>query len=162
MPFCACFRSLLLFLILGSIHGKAVRPGFNTGEGSEEKANIGCLFQKNSTFPLSVKVDISIIGANHAFKVVHDVSNRSTSPWDYRYYEDPNRFPQVIAEAKCRHYSCVASTGQEDYNLNSVPIRQEILVLRREQKGCQQTYRLEKKLVTVGCTCAMPIIRYLF
>uniref|UniRef100_A0A8C3F8B9 Interleukin-17F n=1 Tax=Chrysemys picta bellii TaxID=8478 RepID=A0A8C3F8B9_CHRPI len=75
--------------------------------------------------------------------------------------EDPNRFPQVIAQAKCRHYSCVDSTGQQDYSMNSIPIQHEILVLQRERRGCQHTYRLEKQLVTVGCTCARPIIHYL-
>lgn len=74
--------------------------------------------------------------------------------------KDPNRFPQVIADAKCRLSGCVNSLGQEDHSLNSVPIKQEILVLRREQQGCPPTYRLEKKLITVGCTCAAPVVRY--
>ena len=74
--------------------------------------------------------------------------------------EDPNRFPQVIADAECRLLGCLNSLGQEDRSLNSVPITQEILVLRREQRGCQPTYHLEKKLITVGCTCAAPVIQH--
>uniref|UniRef100_A0A8C8ANZ7 Interleukin-17F n=1 Tax=Otus sunia TaxID=257818 RepID=A0A8C8ANZ7_9STRI len=74
--------------------------------------------------------------------------------------EDPNRFPQVIADAKCRLSGCVNPLGQEDHSFNSVPIQQEILVLRREQEGCLPTYRLEKKVITVGCTCAAPVIHH--
>uniref|UniRef100_A0A8C3PBS4 Interleukin-17F n=1 Tax=Chrysemys picta bellii TaxID=8478 RepID=A0A8C3PBS4_CHRPI len=160
------FHSLLLMLILvlqakNSAHGKAVQPGFNTERGTDEKKSDDCPPQKDARFPLSVKVDISISSTKHAIKVAHDVSNRSMSPWDYSINEDPNRFPQVIAQAKCRHYSCVDSTGQQDYSMNSIPIQQEILVLQRERRGCQHTYRLEKQLVTVGCTCARPIIHYL-
>ncbi|CAM5131060.1 unnamed protein product [Natator depressus] len=160
------FRSLLLMLILvlqakNSAYGKAVQTGFNIERGTDEKKSDDCPLQKDSRFPLSVKVDINISSTKHATKVGHDVNNRSMSPWDYSINEDPNRFPQVIAQAKCRHYSCVDSTGQEDYSMNSIPIQHEILVLQREQRGCQHTYRLEKQLVTVGCTCARPIIHYL-
>uniref|UniRef100_K7FL34 Interleukin 17F n=2 Tax=Pelodiscus sinensis TaxID=13735 RepID=K7FL34_PELSI len=158
--------SLLLMLILGlsaknSALGKAIRPGFNGERGAEEKKSDDCPPQKDSRFPLSVKVDISISSTQHATKVAHDISNRSVSPWDYSIDNDPNRFPQVISQAKCRHYSCVDSAGQEDYSMNSIPIQHEILVLRREQRACQPTYRLEKQVITVGCTCARPIIHYL-
>lgn len=44
--------------------------------------------------------------------------------------------------------------------MNSVPIQQEFLVLRREPQGCSRSFRLEKVLVTVGCTCVTPIVRY--
>ncbi|XP_065443364.1 interleukin-17F-like [Chrysemys picta bellii] len=176
------FHSLLLMLILvlqakNSAHGKAVQPGFNTERGTDEKKSDDCPPQKDARFPLSVKVDISISSTKHAIKVGHDVSNRSMAlatltgkfdGWKSNFWvrliainEDPNRFPQVIAQAKCRHYSCVDSTGQQDYSMNSIPIQQEILVLQRERRGCQHTYRLEKQLVTVGCTCARPIIHYL-
>uniref|UniRef100_A0A8C8VMI3 Interleukin 17F n=1 Tax=Pelusios castaneus TaxID=367368 RepID=A0A8C8VMI3_9SAUR len=157
------FSSLLLMLILvhsakNSAHGKAVRSGFNKGRETDMKTSDNCPPQKDSRFPLSVKVDINISGPKHATKMAHDINNRSMAPWDYSIDEDPNRFPQVIAQAKCRHYSCVDSTGEEDYSMNSIPIQHEILVLRREQRGCQHAYRMEKQLVTVGCTCVRPII----
>ncbi|XP_074845257.1 interleukin-17F-like [Carettochelys insculpta] len=160
------FHSLLLMLSLvllakKSVHGMAIQPGSNQERGTDDQKGDDCPTQKDSRFPLSVKVDISISSTQHATKVVHDVSNRSISPWDYSIDNDPNRFPQVISQAKCRHYSCVDSAGQEDYSMNSIPIQHEILVLRREQRGCQHAYRLEKKLITVGCTCARPIIHYL-
>lgn len=73
---------------------------------------------------------------------------------------DPNRFPSEIAEAQCRHSGCINAEGQEDSSMNSVPIQQEFLVLRREPQGCSRTFRLEKVRVTVGCTCVTPIVRY--
>ncbi|XP_007061784.3 interleukin-17A [Chelonia mydas] len=158
------FRTLLLVLILvlsaKPARGRAVRTVPNKEGGTNEKMSDDCPTQKNSRFPLSVKVNIHISSPSHAIRMAHDVRNRSISPWDYSMTKDPNRFPEVIAEAKCRHYSCVNALGQEDYSMNSVPIQQEILVLRREQRGCQHTYRLEKQLITVGCTCAVPVLHH--
>ncbi|XP_027519254.1 interleukin-17F-like isoform X3 [Corapipo altera] len=108
----------------------------------------------------SVEVNIRISKSHHTFRMVHDIRNRSLAPWDYRLDKDPNRFPQVIADAQCRLSGCVSPLGQEDHSLNSVPIKQEILVLRREQQGCRPTYRLEKKVITVGCTCVTPVIHH--
>uniref|UniRef100_A0A8C8SA82 Interleukin 17F n=1 Tax=Pelusios castaneus TaxID=367368 RepID=A0A8C8SA82_9SAUR len=156
------FRILLLVLLMvlsakNSGHGKTIRPRPNKEGDADEKKNGDCATQKNSRFPLSVKIDIHIVSPSHAIRMAHDIRNRSISPWDYSITKDPNRFPEVIAEAKCRHYNCVDFLGKEDISMNSVPIQQEILVLQREQRGCQHTYRLEKKLVTVGCTCAVPV-----
>ncbi|XP_062427198.1 interleukin-17A [Rhea pennata] len=158
------FRSLLLVLLAllsasSPACGKAVRPRLKT-ESLFKQADAGCLTPKDSQFPQTVKVNVSIRNINQDSKLFHDVSSRSLAPWDYRIDEDPNRFPQVIADAQCRHSSCVDLAGQLDYSVNSVPIRQEILVLRREQRGCQHSYRLEKKMITVGCTCVNPIIQH--
>nr|XP_025949628.1 interleukin-17F-like [Dromaius novaehollandiae] len=158
------FRSLLLALLAllsasSPAYGKAVRPGLKL-ERLFKQADVGCLTPKDFQFPQTVKVNISISNTNQDTKTTRDVSSRSLAPWDYRIDEDPNRFPQVIADAQCRHSSCVDLAGQLDYSVNSVPIRQEILVLRREQRGCQHSYRLEKKMITVGCTCARPVIQH--
>ncbi|XP_062494573.1 interleukin-17F-like [Pezoporus occidentalis] len=157
-------RSLFLVLVLAltvgsSPHGRVAHPRPSKNGGSVRLSE-DCLNQKNLKFPTVVKVDVRISNSDHAFRLVHDVRNRSLSPWDYRLDEDPNRFPQVIADAKCRLSSCVNPLGQEDHSLNSVPIQQEILVLQREQQGCQYTYRLEKKVITVGCTCVAPVIHH--
>ncbi|XP_008823436.1 interleukin-17A [Nannospalax galili] len=88
-----------------------------------------------------------------------DYLNRSTSPWTLHRNEDPERYPSVIWEAKCRHLGCVSAEGKVDYHLNSVPIQQEILVLRREPQHCPVSFRLEKMMVAVGCTCVTPIVR---
>ncbi|XP_010208439.1 interleukin-17A-like [Colius striatus] len=158
------FRSLLLMLLAMlsasiSAYGKAIQPGLKT-ESLFKQAYAGCLTQKDSKFPQTVRVNVSISNTNQNSKVSLDVSSRSLSPWNYRIDEDHNRFPRVIAEAKCRHSMCVNLDGKLDHSLNSVPIQQEILVLRREQKGCHQSYRLEKKIITVGCTCVTPLIRH--
>ncbi|NXP13255.1 IL17F protein, partial [Thinocorus orbignyianus] len=158
------FRSLVLVLILAlavrsSPHGRVAYPRPSRDSGSM-RLREGCSNQMDLKFPTTVKVDIRISNSDHGFRMVHDVRNRSLAPWDYRLDEDPNRFPQVIADAKCRLSGCVNALGQEDHNLNSVPIQQEILVLRREQGGCLPTFRLEKKVITVGCTCAAPVIHH--
>ncbi|NXL06815.1 IL17F protein, partial [Mesembrinibis cayennensis] len=157
-------RSLLLVLVLAltvrsSPRGRVIHRRSSKNGGSVRLSE-GCLNQKDLKFPTTVKVDIRISNSDHAFRMVHDVRNRSLAPWDYRLDEDPNRFPQVIADAKCRLSGCVNPLGQEDHSLNSVPIQQEILVLRREQQGCLPTYRLEKKVITVGCTCATPVTHH--
>ncbi|XP_062043516.1 interleukin-17F [Lepus europaeus] len=108
----------------------------------------------------SVRVDIRILSQNQGVSIRHDFQNRSISPWDYNITRDPNRFPSEIAEARCRHSGCINAQGEEDSSMNSVPIQQEFLVLRREPQGCSRSFRLEKVRVTVGCTCVTPIVRY--
>ncbi|NXW56533.1 IL17F protein, partial [Eurystomus gularis] len=158
------FRPLLLVLVLAltvtsSPHKRVVHPRSRNHNGSVRLSE-DCLNQKDLKFPTTVKVDIRISNSDHASGMFYDVKNRSLAPWDYRFDEDSHRIPQVIAVAECRLSGCMNPLGQEDHSLNSVPIQQEILVLRREQVGCQPTYRLEKKVITVGCTCATPVIHY--
>ncbi|NXY24350.1 IL17F protein, partial [Atrichornis clamosus] len=158
------FRSLVLVLVLAltvrsSPHRRVAYPQPSRA-GASGGLSEGCLNQKDPKFPTTVKVDIRISNSDRAFRMVHDVRNRSLAPWDYRLDEDPNRFPRVIADAQCRLSGCVGPLGQEDHGLNSVPIKQEILVLRREQRGCLPSYRLEKRVVTVGCTCVTPVIHH--
>ncbi|XP_016065301.1 PREDICTED: interleukin-17F [Miniopterus natalensis] len=108
----------------------------------------------------SVRVDIRILSQSRAVAIAHDFQNRSSSPWDYNITRDPHRFPSEIAEAQCRHSGCINAEGKEDSSMNSVPIQQEFLVLRREPQGCSRSFRLEKVRVTVGCTCVTPIVRH--
>ncbi|KFO90008.1 Interleukin-17F, partial [Buceros rhinoceros silvestris] len=158
------FRSLLLVLVLAltvrsSPLGRVVQTQAQKHSDSVRFSE-DCRYEKDLKFPTMVEVDIHISNSDHAFRMVHDVRNRSLAPWDYRLDEDPNRFPQLIADAQCRLSGCVNSLGQEDHSLNSVPIQQEILVLRQELQGCLPTFRLEKKIITVGCTCATPVIHH--
>lgn len=108
-----------------------------------------------------VRVDIRIRRRNQGVFFSRNLQNRSISPWDYNITRDANRFPSEIAEAQCRHMGCINVEGQEDRTLNSVPIQQEFLVLRRKQNGCPGLFQLEKVLVTVGCTCVTPMVRHL-
>ncbi|XP_073529545.1 interleukin-17F-like [Phyllobates terribilis] len=107
-------------------------------------------------------VDISLIDSSSMDGSVQmeDGPTRSLSPWEYSLCTDPNRFPVVIAEADCLTFACVDADGHESPDLISFPIQQEVMVLRREQKGCSFSYRLEGEVVTLGCTCVTPTISY--
>ncbi|XP_049621179.1 interleukin-17F-like [Suncus etruscus] len=109
----------------------------------------------------SVRVNISIIDQSPSVPVFsQNFQNRSISPWDYHVTEDHHRIPSFIAEARCRYQSCLNAEGEEDSSLNSVPIKHEFLVLRREPKGCSHSFHLERVWVTVGCTCVTPIVHH--
>ncbi|KAJ6659648.1 hypothetical protein lerEdw1_018617 [Lerista edwardsae] len=136
-------------------HGKAIKQR-RAKESLGEKRSDNCPTQEDAKFPDSVNISIGIAHEDSATQMPQDVRNRSTSPWDYRIDEDPNRFPHMISEASCRYHACLNYNGKLNFSMNSVPIKQEILVIKRKQIGCRQTYWLEKQLVTVGCTCAIP------
>ncbi|XP_032910370.1 interleukin-17A [Catharus ustulatus] len=164
--FCVSLLRALLLVLLAVLsasspaQGKVIKPGLKPGNLFKQ-ASAGCLTQKDSKFPQTVRVNLSISNTNQDTKLSSlNASNRSLSPWDYRIDEDHDRFPRLIADAECRHTLCVTPEGQLDHSLNSVAIQQEILVLRREHRGCQQSFRLEKKLITVGCTCVTPLVRH--
>ncbi|NXQ23983.1 IL17F protein, partial [Alaudala cheleensis] len=158
-------RALLLVLLAvlsasSPAHRKVIKPGLKP-QNLFKQASAGCPTQRDSKFPQTVRVNLSISSTNQDTKASsQDVSSRSLAPWDYRIDEDHDRFPRLLAEAECRHSRCVTPEGQLDHGLNSVPITQEILVLRRELRGCQQSFRLEKKVITVGCTCVTPLVQH--
>uniref|UniRef100_A0A8C9A5K8 Interleukin 17A n=1 Tax=Prolemur simus TaxID=1328070 RepID=A0A8C9A5K8_PROSS len=141
--------SLLLLLSLAAV----------TMAGIASPQNPGCTNTEGKNFPQTVKVNLNILNRNTNPKRPSDYYNRSTSPWTLHRNEDPERYPSVIWEARCRHLGCVNAEGKVDYHMNSVAIQQEILVLRREPKHCPYSFRLEKMLVDVGCTCVTPIVR---
>ncbi|XP_051060250.1 interleukin-17F [Phodopus roborovskii] len=144
---------LLLMLGLAILRGVAARKNPKAGVLVPQKAGNCPPLEDNS-----VRVDIRIFNQNQGVSLSHDFQNRSSSPWDYNITRDPHRFPSEIAEAQCRYSGCMNAQGQEDSSMNSVAIQQEILVLRREPQGCSNSFRLEKMLVKVGCTCVAPIV----
>ncbi|XP_007516581.1 interleukin-17A isoform X1 [Erinaceus europaeus] len=150
----ACVRmssmSLLLFLCLVAV----VKAGVAIPR------NPGCPTSENKNSPQHVMVNLKTLDRKTNFRRASDYHNRSTSPWNYRVDEDPERYPPVILQATCRHMGCVNAEGKVDHHMNSVPIKQEILVLRREPRHCLHSFRLEKMLVDVGCTCVTPIVHY--
>ncbi|NXS34054.1 IL17F protein, partial [Pomatostomus ruficeps] len=152
---------LVLLAVLSAstpAHGRVIKPRLRP-ENLFNQGSAGCPTQKDSKFPQTVRVNISISNMNQDTKTIVDVSKRSLAPWNYRIDEDHDRFPRLISVADCPSW-CVNPQGQPDHSVNAVPLQQEILVLRREQRGCQQSYRLEKKIITVGCTCVTPLIRH--
>uniref|UniRef100_A0A803JD60 Interleukin-17F n=1 Tax=Xenopus tropicalis TaxID=8364 RepID=A0A803JD60_XENTR len=110
-------------------------------------------------FPRSINLDISIIDTSymHSLVAIPGIESRSLAPWHYRLDVDPDRYPFVIAEATCLGSVCMDSNGKKNPGLVSLPIQQEVLVLRREQRDCRYVYRLETQRVTLGCTCARPL-----
>ncbi|KAG8124493.1 hypothetical protein E2320_019821 [Naja naja] len=150
---------LILVLAVGNLtHGENInkinkkRRGTMTNNCPTQPA-----IQEDTEFPETVKVHIPLAHAESMNRMPHDVKNRSLSPWDYSVKEDPNRFPHTVSEATCRYTVCLDSTGKNlNYAMNSVPIQQEILVLKRKHIGCKKSYWLEKQMITVGCTCAFP------
>ncbi|XP_012616325.1 interleukin-17F [Microcebus murinus] len=154
----ALLQSLLL-LMLGLACLKDVAAGKNF------KAWNAAFPKPDSCPPLEggnfVKLDIRIVNENHRVAMGRSFQNRSSSPWDYTFNWDPNRFPSEIAQARCRNLGCVNAQGKEDVSMNSVPIQQETLVLRRKREGCSIFFQLEKVMVTVGCTCVAPMVHRL-
>ncbi|KAM5166802.1 interleukin-17A [Callospermophilus lateralis] len=122
--------------------------------------NPGCPHTDDKNFLQNVKLNLNILSPSGNSRRPSNYYNRSTSPWNLHRNEDPERYPPVIWEAKCRHLGCINAEGKVDHHMNSVPIQQEILVLRREPQHCPNSFRLEKMVVAVGCTCVTPIIRH--
>uniref|UniRef100_A0A8C8RMK5 Interleukin 17C n=1 Tax=Pelusios castaneus TaxID=367368 RepID=A0A8C8RMK5_9SAUR len=89
-------------------------------------------------------------------------NERSLSPWRYHIDEDANRYPQKLAFAKCLCKGCIDSkTGRETVALNSVPMHQTMMVLRRKpcpHSASPGTFAFEVDYITVpvGCTCVLP------
>ncbi|XP_012513117.1 PREDICTED: interleukin-17C [Propithecus coquereli] len=95
-----------------------------------------------------------------------DTHQRSISPWRYRVDTDEDRYPQKLAFAECLCRGCIdARTGRETAALNSVRLRQSLLVLRR--RPCSRdgagaptpgafAFHAEFVRVPVGCTCVLP------
>ncbi|XP_075851701.1 interleukin-17C [Microcebus murinus] len=93
-----------------------------------------------------------------------DTHQRSISPWRYRVDTDEDRYPQKLAFAECLCRGCIdARTGRETAALNSVRLRQSLLVLRR--RPCSRAgaptpgafaFHAEFIRVPVGCTCVLP------
>ncbi|XP_036912477.1 interleukin-17A [Sturnira hondurensis] len=148
----ANFQSLLQLLTLVAILKASIAM----------PRNPVCPNTEDKNFPQSVRVNLNILNQDtNSRRPSSDYYNRSTSPWSLRRNEDDERYPSVIWEAVCHDLHCVNPDGTINYHLNSVPIKQEILVLRRDPRHCPHSFRLEKMLVKVGCTCVTPIVHHL-
>ncbi|GLD55682.1 interleukin-17F-like protein [Lates japonicus] len=94
---------------------------------------------------------------------IRPLENASISPWTYNISHDDSLFPPVLSEARCLLQGCLDSQGVEDRNLESRPIMHQVLVLRRVRSagagdGHSYHYKLESRLIAVGCTCVRPIV----
>ncbi|XP_051008636.1 interleukin-17A [Acomys russatus] len=143
---------LLLLLLEAAVKAETLVPQGTVCPNTDAKS-----------FLQDVKVNLKILNSFSPrvnSRRPSDYLNRSTSPWTLHRNEDPDRYPPVIWEARCRHQRCVNAEGKLDHHMNSVLIQQEILVLRREAEKCPLSFRLEKMLVGVGCTCVSSIVRH--
>ncbi|KAG7276850.1 hypothetical protein CRUP_007987 [Coryphaenoides rupestris] len=103
---------------------------------------------------------------SHVLLPTHSIRplfNRSTSPWTSNTTHDKDRVPHYMSEARCTLQGCLNAQGTEDASLESKPIWFQALYLRRVKSpraGDSYHYRLESKLITVGCTCVRPTIHH--
>ncbi|XP_075939314.1 interleukin 17a/f1 [Anarhichas minor] len=100
-------------------------------------------------------------------RTMRPLQNVSISPWTYNVSHDDSLFPPVLSEALCLLKGCLDSDGREDLSLESKPIMQQVLLLRRvksssagPEAGPGYHYRLETRLIAVGCTCVRPVVRH--
>ncbi|XP_078112036.1 interleukin 17a/f1 [Sander vitreus] len=99
-------------------------------------------------------------------RTARPLQNASISPWTYNVSLDDTLFPPVLSEARCVLQGCRNSEGHEDLNLESRPIMHQVLLLRRVKStgeggaGHRYHYRLESRLIAVGCTCVKPILQH--
>ncbi|KAJ7311924.1 hypothetical protein JRQ81_006244 [Phrynocephalus forsythii] len=91
-----------------------------------------------------------------------DINERSISPWKYNLNEDDNRYPPRLAFAECLCRGCIdLRSGQESFSLNSMPVHQSLMVLRRN--ACQRedgtpgfSFEVQYISVPVACACVLP------
>ncbi|XP_061560275.1 interleukin 17a/f1 isoform X2 [Phycodurus eques] len=104
---------------------------------------------------VALELNADVLVPSETFRPLH---NHSISPWTYNVSQDASVFPPV-SEARCVFRGCLDSNGAEDLRLESRPILHQVLLLRRlETSGAPERrdarrYRLEARLIAVGCTC---------
>ncbi|XP_066570972.1 interleukin-17F-like [Amia ocellicauda] len=98
---------------------------------------------------VQVALDFSV---NSRVTMSRNAASRSLSPWTYSQPAgDTGVFPQYH-QVVCQHQGCVKD-GELLMGYNSVPIIQDVLVLRRVKDKCGYMFLLETRNVTLGCTC---------
>ncbi|KAJ0001888.1 hypothetical protein NQD34_001684 [Periophthalmus magnuspinnatus] len=92
---------------------------------------------------------------------VRALHNSSISPWTYNTTHDPSLYPSYVSEARCLLKGCLDSEGREDLSLESKPILHEVMLLRRVRTPNTQGYhyKVEPRLLAVGCTCVQPVVQ---
>ncbi|XP_062274420.1 interleukin 17a/f1 [Scomber scombrus] len=95
-------------------------------------------------------------------KIIRPLENSSISPWTYKVSHDPSLHPAMLSEAQCLLRGCLDKEGIEDLSLESRPILHQMMLLRRVRSAGETNYhyRLESRLIAVGCTCVRPVIQY--
>ncbi|KAF3686169.1 Interleukin-17F [Channa argus] len=141
----ACVLAVVMMMMLAD--AAAVAKHKKTSDGTE-----------GDTVPLQLNPRALL-----APRTIRPLENASISPWTYNVSHDDSLFPPVLSEARCLLQGCLNSDGQEDLSLESRPIMHQVLVLRRVRPagagaGHNYHYRLESRVIAVGCTCVRPNI----
>lgn len=77
----------------------------------------------------------------------------------FRTSYDNSQIPMQISEAKCEKRGCLMKNGEEDLGLESQPIQYQIYVLKKvKDKNKRYALKLESKIISVGCTCVLPVV----
>ncbi|XP_051920025.1 interleukin-17F-like [Hippocampus zosterae] len=129
----------------------ALLSGGTAGAGADGRSGRSWM-AKTQTVSLELNPDIL-----RPPETLRPLQNRSISPWTYNVSQDAWVLPPV-SEARCLLRGCLDSNGAEDLRLRSRPILHQVLLLRRLKSPAgaprqSRRYRLEPRLVAVGCTC---------
>ncbi|XP_051501999.1 interleukin-17A-like [Myxocyprinus asiaticus] len=81
-----------------------------------------------------------------------NIHKRSLSAWTWIPKFSSHTIPQVIFEAECLSEYCSYPSTGVDERLNSLPIYQDILVLKQDKQN-RKCFRAISERVIVGCTC---------
>uniref|UniRef100_A0A671PSY1 Interleukin-17F-like n=2 Tax=Sinocyclocheilus anshuiensis TaxID=1608454 RepID=A0A671PSY1_9TELE len=135
------FRAVLLLYVLALLLN-----GASSQKKSKRKSKKGKRVILDASLNLTMNVPLS--------------PSRSLSPWTYEESWDNSRIPSKISEAKCEKKSCLTKDGKEDFGLESKPIYYQINVLRRvkNKNAIHYALKLETKIVSLGCTCVLPVV----
>ncbi|XP_034425834.1 interleukin 17a/f1 [Hippoglossus hippoglossus] len=92
---------------------------------------------------------------------IRPLENASISPWTYNHSHDASLLPPVLSEARCLLQGCLNLEGVEDQSLQSRPIMHQVMMLRRVKSAAAENYhyKLESRIIAVGCTCVRPTIQ---
>ncbi|KAK7912789.1 hypothetical protein WMY93_013000 [Mugilogobius chulae] len=137
---------LVLLMLLSGTEGARIRRG---NEHSKHR----------TIDMVPLQLDTTALTPKVAMRALH---NSSISPWTYNDSHDASLYPSFLSEARCLLRGCLNSSGQEDMSLESKPIMHEILQLRRVRSSHDSSYhyKLEPRLLAVGCTCVQPIVHH--
>ncbi|KAM4633770.1 interleukin 17a/f3 [Polymixia lowei] len=154
------FRTLLVLILLTGLHGARKDQGVQVTR--QRVRTVKVILDTNQQAPIP-RTSASLM------------ANMSLSPWTYSDTYEESRLPNRLYQARCQTSGCLSlQGGGEDLSLEAKPIYYQVLVLHRVQRGERSQrrggrtggrkatkkydFRLETKLITVGCTCVRPSI----
>ncbi|XP_070764786.1 interleukin 17a/f1 [Enoplosus armatus] len=148
----ACVVLMVMMMMITEVAAMPKAGGQSKHSKTHRKSSDGAAVE---TVPLQLDPSALVPTRN-----IRPLENASVSPWAYNVSHDDSLFPPMLSEARCLLRGCLDKEGQEDLNLESRPIMHQVLLLRRVKSGLSYHYRLESRLIAVGCTCVRPIVQH--